>query len=190
VPLRAANVRTLIEQSIGRGLRLPYGKRTGVSAVDRLNIVAHDRFQEIIDEANRSDSPIRLEKVILDAPDKGEGMVSVTVSSSAEEALGLTEPEAVSAGGKRYELKPEQLTAPIFTKSAEKEAARAVLDVIQELEKQRNLVPSSGALNKPEVRQEIVAQVKERLTPVQGELLKTESVDLDDVVAKTANVVI
>jgi hypothetical protein len=28
-------------------LRLPYGKRTGVTAVDRLNIVAHDRFQEI-----------------------------------------------------------------------------------------------------------------------------------------------
>src|SRR4029077_9967815 len=41
VPLRAANARILIEQSIGRGLRLPYGKRTGVNAVDRLNIVAH-----------------------------------------------------------------------------------------------------------------------------------------------------
>ena len=60
VPLRAANARILIEQSIGRGLRLPYGKRTGVTAVDRLNIVAHDKFQEIIDEANRPDSPIRL----------------------------------------------------------------------------------------------------------------------------------
>ena len=47
VPLRAANARILIEQSIGRGLRLPYGKRTGVTAVDRLNIVAHDKFQEI-----------------------------------------------------------------------------------------------------------------------------------------------
>ncbi|MBN0742156.1 type III restriction endonuclease subunit R, partial [Pseudomonas aeruginosa] len=68
VPLRAANARTLIEQSIGRGLRLPYGKRTGVASVDRLNIVAHDKFQEIIDEANRGDSPIRLKQVILDAP--------------------------------------------------------------------------------------------------------------------------
>ena len=67
VPLRAANARTLIEQSIGRGLRLPYGKRTGVSAVDRLNIVAHDRFQEIIDEANRPDSTIRLQQIVLDS---------------------------------------------------------------------------------------------------------------------------
>src|SRR5206468_10045435 len=64
VPLRAANARILIEQSIGRGLRLLYGKRTGVPAVDRLNIVAHDKFQEIINEANRSDSPIRLQAVV------------------------------------------------------------------------------------------------------------------------------
>ena len=75
VPLRAANARTLIEQSIGRGLRLPYGKRTGVAAVDRLNIVAHDKFQEIIDEANRGDSPIRLKQVILDAPGADDNKV-------------------------------------------------------------------------------------------------------------------
>ena len=66
VPLRAANARILIEQSIGRGLRLPYGKRTGVTAVDRLNIVAHDRFQEIIDAANQPDSAIRMQSVVLD----------------------------------------------------------------------------------------------------------------------------
>jgi type III restriction enzyme len=68
VPLRAANARILIEQSIGRGLRLPYGKRTGVSAVDRLSIVAHDKFQEIVDEANRADSPIRMQTIILEPP--------------------------------------------------------------------------------------------------------------------------
>ena len=52
VPLRAANSKTLVEQSIGRGLRLPYGKRTGVAEVDRLTIVSHDKFQEIVDHAN------------------------------------------------------------------------------------------------------------------------------------------
>ena len=59
VPLRAANAKVLIEQSIGRGLRLPYGRRTGVTAVERLNIVAHDKFQEIIDAANRPGSVIQ-----------------------------------------------------------------------------------------------------------------------------------
>jgi len=59
VPLRAANSRTLVEQSIGRGLRLPYGRRTGVAGLDRLTIVAHDRFDEIIREANDRKSFIR-----------------------------------------------------------------------------------------------------------------------------------
>ncbi len=48
VPLRAADSKTLVEQSIGRGLRLPYGKHTGVDSIDRLNIVAHDKFAEIV----------------------------------------------------------------------------------------------------------------------------------------------
>ncbi|WP_457670850.1 DEAD/DEAH box helicase [Thiolapillus sp.] len=189
VPLRAANARTLIEQSIGRGLRLPYGKRTGVNVVDRLNIVAHDRFQEIIDEANRGDSPIRLKQVILEAPDKEEGKISVTVGSSAEAVLGLTEPEATTSGGQHYEVKPENLEAPMFSKPGEKEAARAVMEVIHELERQRDLAPTSQALNTPEVQQRIIEEVKERLTPVQGKLLENESVDLDSVVAKTTEIV-
>ena len=83
VPLRAANARILIEQSIGRGLRLPYGKRTGVTAVDRLNIVAHDKFQEIIDEANRPDSPIRMQAVVLDPDQLGaeDGYRGVAVAT-------------------------------------------------------------------------------------------------------------
>jgi len=191
VPLRAANARTLIEQSIGRGLRLPYGKRTGVTAVDQLNIVAHDRFQEIIDDANRGDSPIRLKQVILDAPDKDDGVVSVTVGSSAESDLGLLEPEVNSASGKKYELKPDGgPTVPVFNKPAEREAALAVMDVIRDLETNRDLVSGSSALNKPEVQQAIIEKVKEKLTPVQDELLETESVNLDDVVAKTTEVVV
>ncbi len=42
-----------------RGHKRVYGRRTGILAVNRLTIVAHDRFQEIIDDANRPDSIIR-----------------------------------------------------------------------------------------------------------------------------------
>ncbi|MCA1175771.1 MULTISPECIES: DEAD/DEAH box helicase [unclassified Pantoea] len=59
VPLRASASEILTEQTIGRGLRLPYGKRTKVEAVDRLTIIAHDRFQEIIDQANDKESIIK-----------------------------------------------------------------------------------------------------------------------------------
>lgn len=51
VPLRAANSVNLVEQSIGRGLRLPYGKRTGVEEIDTLTIVSHDNYAAIIDQA-------------------------------------------------------------------------------------------------------------------------------------------
>lgn len=56
VPLRTATSKTLREQTIGRGLRLPFGKRTGISRVDSVTITAHDKFDEIIAEAQSGDS--------------------------------------------------------------------------------------------------------------------------------------
>ncbi|EXA87240.1 DEAD/DEAH box helicase family protein [Acinetobacter nosocomialis] len=88
IPLRAANARTLVEQSIGRGLRLPYGKRTGVEEVDRLSIVAHDRFQDIVDEANREDSILKLKTYILEPENEEQGVVSVTSTSRLDAILG------------------------------------------------------------------------------------------------------
>jgi len=200
VPLRAANARTLIEQSIGRGLRLPYGKRTGVAAVDRLNIVAHDKFQEIIDEANRGDSPIRLKQIILDAPSADDKKVSVQVGSGAAARLGLTDatpvvdPASTAANSGAVTPTP----APVFTTEAEKQAARMVMEVIGKYEVRRDLVPTSGALLTPEVQKAIVAEVAERLKPVVGttdNLLTgvdeaAPALDLSAVVAKTTEIVV
>lgn len=52
IPLRASASETLTEQTIGRGLRLPYGQRAGNDEVDRLSIVSHDRYQAIVNLAN------------------------------------------------------------------------------------------------------------------------------------------
>ncbi len=201
VPLRAANARTLIEQSIGRGLRLPYGKRTGVAAVDRLNIVAHDKFQEIIDEANRGDSPIRLKQVILDAPSADDKKVSVQVGSGAAARLGLTDaapavdPDSAAAYSDSEGGAAKPAPTPVFTTEAEKQAARVVMDVIGKYEVRRDLVPTSGALLKPEVQSAILAEVAERLKPMQGSLLAeaddaTPAIDLSAVVAKTTEIVV
>ena len=64
IPLRTAASLTLREQTIGRGLRLPFGNRTGEDKADKLTIVAHDKFQEIIEEANKPDSIIKKENII------------------------------------------------------------------------------------------------------------------------------
>ena len=55
-PLREAAAAILTEQTIGRGLRLPYGERTGKPLVDRLVIVAHEQFSKVI--ALAKDSPL------------------------------------------------------------------------------------------------------------------------------------
>ena len=193
VPLRAANARTLIEQSIGRGLRLPYGKRTGVAAVDRLNIVAHDKFQEIIDEANRGDSPIRLKQVILEAPNADDKKVSVQVASSLSTLLGLSGATATGAAG----LTPSgdytsiNTPTPLFVSESERQAAQAVVDVVRSLESRRDLVPTSKALLTAEVQKEILTAVQERLKPAQGALeIEEGRLDLAAIVAKTTEVVV
>ena len=63
VPLRRANSANLVEQTIGRGLRLPYGKRTGVTEIDTLSIVSHDKFDEIIRAARNMQIAIRARDV-------------------------------------------------------------------------------------------------------------------------------
>ena len=190
VPLRAANARTLVEQSIGRGLRLPYGKRTGVAAVDRLNIVAHDKFQEIVDEANKGDSPIRLKQLILEAPSADDKKASVQVASGAEAQLGLADAAPAAAGGSEAKA-----ASPVFATEAERQAARVVVEVINSLETRRDVAPSSSALLAPQVQALIQKEAAERLRPVQGGLLdeadgETPPLDLARVVGKTAEILV
>ncbi len=85
IPLRTADSQTLVEQSIGRGLRLPYGKRTGNPDVDRLTIVAHDKFQEIVDYARRADSIIRQVFIGEDVP--ASEQIKVEAKPRLEKAL-------------------------------------------------------------------------------------------------------
>ncbi|HEX8226410.1 MAG TPA: DEAD/DEAH box helicase family protein [Candidatus Saccharimonadales bacterium] len=85
IPLRSSASATLTEQTIGRGLRLPYGQRVGDADVDRLTIVAHDRFQAIIEEANKPDSLIRRGNIITieDNPELAQPKVIVSTGSKA-----------------------------------------------------------------------------------------------------------
>lgn len=64
VPLRTATSKILREQTVGRGLRLPYGKRTGDRLVDSVTITAHDKFDEIISEAQSGDSIFNADGII------------------------------------------------------------------------------------------------------------------------------
>ena len=56
IPLRASVSEILTEQTIGRGLRLPFGKVTGDYDLDALEIISHDQYARLIQAAQ--DSPI------------------------------------------------------------------------------------------------------------------------------------
>lgn len=64
VPLRTAASKILREQMVGRGLRLPYGERTGDKDVDAVMLTAHDKFKEILEEAQKGDSIFKAGNVI------------------------------------------------------------------------------------------------------------------------------
>lgn len=185
VPLRAANARTLIEQSIGRGLRLPYGKRTGVTAVDRLNIVAHDKFQEIIDEANKPDSAIRLQAVVLDPERFGKKMETVVSQTQLANRLGF-KPVGMT-GSTTWAGQDEK---PAFSKPEEQVLAQLTYQAVHKLGGQPQLAPTIESLQQPEIQAAIVKVVEAQWQPSQLVLEGVgEKLDIASIVARTVDLV-
>ncbi|MBS1984508.1 MAG: DEAD/DEAH box helicase family protein [Bdellovibrionales bacterium] len=157
VPLRTANSRTLVEQSIGRGLRLPYGKRTRNEAVDTLTIVAHDRFQEIIDHAKDQDSVIRKGLIIgKDIPDTPQKVM--LVPSAAESRL-IGTPVQSQDGANQIELFPT-VEKPLYTTEAEQSVVKATLNLLPAYER----LQCSADLTKPEVMAQLSKDVEAHYT--------------------------
>ncbi|MGC9261464.1 MAG: DEAD/DEAH box helicase family protein [Phycisphaerae bacterium] len=172
VPLRAANSKTLVEQSIGRGLRLPYGKRTGVMDVDRLTIVSHDKFQEIVDEARRGNSIIRAGVVIgRDIPT--ERQIAVVIPSNLEMAItGAPAPAGLT-------VRP---MGNLFETPQQRRAGQAALEIIGQLERQGH----PPDLNNADVLADLARKVAVAMTPAQGELIGVlEPMDIGHVVETT-----
>jgi type III restriction enzyme len=186
VPLRAANARILIEQSIGRGLRLPYGKRTGVPAVDRLSIVAHDRFQEIINEANRSDSPIRLQAIVLAPEELGKTTKTVVSQSILANRLGIQPDQATASTEIAKNNEP-----PAFFTPEEQKIAQLAYKIIRKMEDDPQRLPCVSYLNKPELQAEMTREVKVQYRTAQLDLEGIAQLpDIAAVVSKTTELVI
>ena len=151
IPLRTAASTTLREQTIGRGLRLPYGKRTGHDKVDKLTIVAHDRFQEIIDAANRPDSIIRKENIItIDA-----------------EELSHTKEVITSVPLVEKKIEEQQKIIDAIAGPEDKQRAQISLDVqkaiLYTLPELNHKVTSVNELKKKEIKEIAIEKIRERL---------------------------
>ncbi|MNF61951.1 Type III restriction enzyme, res subunit [compost metagenome] len=178
VPLRASASEILTEQTIGRGLRLPYGKRTGVVAVDRLCIVAHDRFQEIVDRANKEDSLIHEKVYIGNDSDSDVPSQTPQLLESASLAIviggeGADRAAPSSEGRGRYQVEVRS--------AQEANVAAITLEAVQE---EARKLATSSQLQEPETQQRLVSRVQrvlEAQQPAQGQLEGLETAPRQEV---------
>lgn len=94
-------------------MRLPYGERTGNETVDTVMLTAHDKFTEILEEAQRGDSIFKAENVIkIEELEEtaSPGLTQLTLSfpsDTAEEAYEYTQLPQSAELDKAFEtLKP------------------------------------------------------------------------------------
>jgi type III restriction enzyme len=151
VPLRAARAVTLVEQSIGRGLRLPYGKRTGVAEVDRLSIAAHDSFDLIVKAANDPQSPLykqlRVVRVGIDLPTAGTHIIEA-------------DPVAVEVITGRFA--DGRIAQPMFSNGADQVVSLAAMDVLNSY---GGRVLPRDRFSNPDVRRDVIRRVIARMPP-------------------------
>jgi type III restriction enzyme len=186
VPLRAANASILIEQTIGRGLRLPFnGERTGVDKLDKLTVIAHDNFEAVIAEAQNPNSVLnKMSFVQLD--EDGFNPTLETVNS----------PSLVEAKFQREEKLIEQIQDQAKRTQAKfgLTARRAMIDILPQVGKMDS-VKSAADLTKPEVKAYVIRQVQEVMSSGQldafmvGEMEKLES-DYERLVSEYKNNII
>jgi type III restriction enzyme len=167
VPLRASASDILTEQTLGRGLRLPFGRRVSngsddeFAAIDRLTVIAHDRFDDIIAKAKEPGS------IVMKTIEIGEG---TDVSPTGAVLVNVPSVVEIMATGAQPEIPgfvPEKTDHIALNSPAERTAAELTLEVMKEFERK---LPNAQHLRFPEVQNAIAEQVRELARPVQGTL--------------------
>ena len=161
VPLRAANAAVLIEQTIGRGLRLPYnGERTGLDKIDKLTVVAHENFEKVIQAAQDPNSVLN-KLTFIEIPEEDLKNRTVVVTSQSKTEVSFREEEK-----KIVEIKDE-----VQKQKAQNvlDAKKAIIDVIPSLSSIAGVNKISD-LEKTEVKAKVIEKIKENLNQGQTNL--------------------
>lgn len=98
VTLRAMASEVLTQQTMGRGLRLPFGKYTGVLQIDQLDIISHQSFQDLLAAENVL-VQFGLEEAVQDAAAAGEAIKDAVAQSQPGEGAATGAGAGADAGG-------------------------------------------------------------------------------------------
>lgn len=169
VPLRAANALTLIEQTIGRGLRLPFGgKRTGVEKVDMLSIMMHDKFQEVVDAAKDKSSILySIGKIQLNKSDLTSK--KVIIESKTKDVVELEEEEK-----KITQIKDKDIRA----KAETKHKAKVVINNVIRNKISQKVIQTPNELTTPKVQEKVIEEIKESIKTTYPEMPEKEQKEI------------
>ncbi len=166
-PLNAANAITLIEQTIGRGLRLPYdGKRTGEENVDKLTVVAHDNFQKVIEAAQDPNSVLNKMNIVEIEDEVLDVKTEVVTAKPVLDIQFEKEQEEV-----------EKIKVPEKKQKAQNslDAKRAIIDVLPSFNKVKGVKKASD-LAKKEIKEKVLQKVKDNLSKGQQNIFAPDIV--------------
>ena len=169
VPLRAANAQTLVEQTIGRGLRLPYkGARTGIDKVDKLTIVAHENFEAILMAANDPNSILKKMSFITLSPEDLSQKTEIISSKSISEHQLETQQTEISKIKDIVKKEVEQKNL---------DAKKAILNVISD----NNIlnINNIADLDNEKIKEKVIQEIEKNLAKGQqnvfAEAIKQEA---------------
>ena len=172
IPLNAAKSDILALQTIGRGLRLPYGHITGDETIDTLDIVAHEHYRELVNEIkaggifktrNLDDEPIEeTESVQLSCSLFDDDELDRIECAAKVSGVSLSDIEDTDVQNRLYE-EYQKTYGPIhlINKKEHKESAQLSL-FDDEPEEDKNVSQVSPQINiKIKTKEEFVRSIKE-----------------------------
>ncbi len=115
----------LTEQTLGRGMRLPFGAYTGIEMLDTLEVLAHERYQELLKKANVINEAFIDYRVWMSTTRRSDGQ-EVAVRAQVEAM-----PPVAGEDGSEPLVAPEPGTAVATVTSVEARTERVEAEVLQ-----------------------------------------------------------
>ncbi len=165
VPLRAARALTLIEQTIGRGLRLPYGERVGDKYVDTLTIVSHEHFDQVIAASKEGSSIFKQMRFInIETGSEGDKMTLAVI------------PDRVSQHQQQKQEQIDTMQDVVGKQNAQTvlDAERAVINILPMVAESMPNIYGIQDMTKPEVRKVALEMIAKDLANRPGNLFSSQ----------------
>lgn len=105
--LRKLASQTLTEQILGRGLRLPFGQRTGIPDVDQVDLVAHDSYAQLLAQKDVLRQRIQLPSSQVEVDENGAATTAAVDPTQPLDSINVP----VTPGGQQALLPPDSPVA-------------------------------------------------------------------------------